>query len=138
MKEESIHADKVQLAYAGILGKATTLGIALIIAGYAIYVFQLIPLSVPIEHVADNWHLRAAEFHQQIDAPLGWSCFSAPGYGDTVSYITLIYLGSVTMLCLFVAGLAFLREKNGIYTAISFIQLLVLIFAAAGIVSGGH
>ena len=138
MKEESIHADKVQLAYAGILGKATTIGIALIIAGYAIYVFQLIPLSVPIEHVAGNWHLRAAEFHKQIDAPLGWSCFSAPGYGDTISYITLIYLGTVTMLCLFVAGIAFLREKNGIYTAISFIQLLVLIFAAAGVVSGGH
>jgi uncharacterized membrane protein len=138
MKEESIHADKVQLAYAGILGKATTLGIAIIIAGYAIYVFQLIPLSVPIEQVAGNWHLRAAEFHQQLDAPLGWSCLGAPGYGDTVSYITLLYLGIVTMLCLFVAGIAFFREKNGVYTAISFVQLLVLIFAAAGIVSGGH
>jgi hypothetical protein len=138
MKEETLHADKVQLAYAGILGKATTLGIVLIILGYVIYVFQLIPLSVPIEHVAGNWHLRAAEFHKHLDAPLGWSCFRSPGYGDTMSYITLIYLGIVTMLCLFAAGIEFLREKNFIYTAISFIQLLVLVFAAAGIVSGGH
>lgn len=139
MKQETTHADSVQLAYAGILGKATTLGIALIVAGYAIYVFQLMPLSVPIDQVAGNWHLRAAEFHHTVPgAPSGWSCFSQAGKGDMLSYITLIYLGIVTMLCLFVAGIAFFREKNGVYTAISFVQLLVLIFAAAGIVSGGH
>jgi hypothetical protein len=138
MKQETTHADKVQLAYAGILGKATTLGIALIIIGYIAYAFQLLPLSLPIEQVAANWHLRASEFHNQLDAPLGWSCFSDPLKGDVLSYISLIYLGAVTMLCLFVAGIAFFREKNMIYTFFSFAQMAVLILAAAGVVSGGH
>jgi hypothetical protein len=138
MKQETTHADKVQLAYAGILGKATTLGIALIIIGYVVYAFNLIPLSVSIEQVASNWHLRAGDFHQKINAPLGWSCFNDPGKGDVLSYISLIYLGIVTIFCLFGAGIAFLREKNMIYTFFAFAQMAVLILAAAGVVSGGH
>ena len=139
MKQETVHADKVQLAYAGILAKATTLGIALVVLGYIVYAFQLLPLSVPIDQVAGNWHLRAAEFHHQVPgAPSGWSCFSQAGKGDMLSYISIIYLGIVTMMCLVVAGFVFSREKNVIYTLFSFVQVAVLVLAAAGIVSGGH
>ncbi|NTU53639.1 MAG: DUF1634 domain-containing protein [Chlorobiaceae bacterium] len=139
MKQETVHADKVQLAYAGILSKATTLGIILVIIGYVIYVFQLLPLSVPIDQVAGNWGLRASEFHHKIPlATSGWSSFSQAEKGDAFSYITLIYLGTVTMLCLAVSGIAFLREKNMVYTFFSFAQLAVLIMAASGLISGGH
>jgi hypothetical protein len=138
MKQDTVHADRVQLAYAAILAKATTLGIIFIIAGYIVYVFQLLPLSLPIDQVSGNWHLRAAEFHHKVIAPYGWSCFTHPGYGDMLSYMSIIYLGTVTMFCLVAAGIAFLRDKNSIYTFFSFAQLAVLILAAAGIVSGGH
>ena len=138
MKQETLHADKVQLAYAAVLSKATTFGIAFVIVGYIIYAFQLLPLSVPIDQIAGNWHLRAAEFHKKVPAPLGWGCFKQPGQGDVLSYISIIYLGIVTMMCLVAAGIAFLREKNTVYTFFSFAQLAVLILAAAGIVSGGH
>ncbi|NTW55260.1 MAG: DUF1634 domain-containing protein [Chlorobaculum sp.] len=139
MKQETVHADKVQLAYAGILSKATTLGMILVAIGYIVYVFQLLPLSVPIDQVAGNWGLRASEFHQKVPgAPSGWSCFSHAGQGDMLSYISIIYLGIVTMMCLVAAGFAFLREKNMIYTLVSFAQIAVLILAAAGVVSGGH
>jgi hypothetical protein len=139
MKQETGHADKVQLAYAGILSKATTLGIIFVIIGYIVYVFQLMPLSVPIDQVAGNWGLRASEFHHKVPAaPSGWSSFGQAGTGDALSYISIIYLGAVTMLCLVAAGIAFLREKNMIYTFISFAQLAVLMLAAAGLVSGGH
>lgn len=138
MKQETIHADSVQLAYAGILGKATALSIVFIIVGYIVYVFQLLPLTVPIDQVAGNWHLRASEFHHKVPAPSGWSVFTNFGYGDALSYISIIYLGSVTMFCLLVAGFAFIKEKNRIYTFFSFAQLAVLILAAAGAVSGGH
>jgi len=138
MKQQTVHADKVQLAYAAILSKATTLSIVFVILGYVVYIFQLLPLSVPIEQVSENWHLRASEFHQNIHAPFGWNALSDFGKGDALSYISILYLGAVTMFCLVAAGFAFLKEKNVIYTAISFVQLLVLIFAATGILSGGH
>lgn len=139
MKQETVHADKVQLAYAAILSKATTLGMILVAIGYVLYVFQLMPLSVPIDQVAGNWGLRASEFHHKVPgAPYGWSCFNQAGNGDVLSYISIIYLGIVTMMCLVAAGIAFLREKNMIYTLISFAQVAVLVLAAAGVVSGGH
>lgn len=138
MKKQNQHADNVQLAYAGVLGVTSTLGIILVVLGYIVYVFQLLPLSVPVEAVAANWHLRAADLHRQIHVSSGWSCFSELGKGDAISYVSIIYLASVTMFCLFAAAMAFFKEKNLIYVTISILQLGVLVFAAAGIVSGGH
>jgi uncharacterized membrane protein len=42
------------------------------------------------------------------------------------------------MLCLVVIIPLFFREKDRIYTLIALLQVLVLVFAATGIISGGH
>jgi hypothetical protein len=136
--KETQHADRVQLAYAGVLAIASNLGIVFVAAGFLVYVFRLLPLSVPVEQVASLWHLRASELHALIHVPSGWNCLQELGRGDALSYASIIYLSSVTMFCLLSAASAFFRGKDYIYTAISLLQLAVLVFAAAGIVSGGH
>jgi len=133
-----LHANRIQLTYATVLSWTSTLGIIFVVAGYLIYVFQLLPSTVSPSEVAMHWHLRAAELHKIVPVPSGWDWIFQLGRGDVLSYASVVYLSSVTMLCLAVIIPLFLKEKDMIYAVMTLLQVLVLVFAAAGIVSGGH
>ena len=133
-----LHANRIQLTYATVLSWTSTLGIIFIVAGYFVYVFQLLPSTVSPAEVAMHWGLRAAELHKIVPVPSGWDWIYQLGRGDVLSYASVVYLSSVTMLCLAVIIPLFLKEKDMIYAVMTLLQVLVLVFAAAGIVSGGH
>ena len=137
MKQE-LHASMIQLSYAAVLSWASTIGIIFILTGYIVYVFNLLPSASTPAEIALHWHLRAAELHKVVAIPSGWDWISQLGRGDVLSYASIIYLSSITMLCLVVIIPLFLKEKDMIYATMTLLQVLVLVFAAAGIVSGGH
>lgn len=132
------HADKVQLAYARVLGTTSSIGIGFIVVGYALYVLGILPSMASPEVVAAHWHLRAADLHNAIQVPSGWNWLALLGNGDVLSFASLAYLAMVTTICLLVVIPVFLKENDKIYTIITTLQVLVLLFAAAGVVSGGH
>ena len=137
MQREKSGIDPVQLIYARVLDLASHLGMALIAIGYLVYVLQLLPLSVPIDAVAGNWHLRASVVQQKLHMPAGWSFMEAGGTllkGDVISYLSIIYLAMATILCLAFSSMTFFREKNYIYTVIALLQVAVLLFASSGVV----
>ncbi|NTW83353.1 MAG: DUF1634 domain-containing protein [Chlorobiaceae bacterium] len=136
--KEAVHATRVQLDYAAVLGFTSTIGMVLIALGYLVYISGMLPSAVPATEVAAHWHLKASEFHKVVQMPSGWNWLGELGRGDVLSYASILYLASATILCLSWIVPSFIREKNRIYTAITIFQVLVLLFAAAGIVSGGH
>ncbi len=136
--KEQLHANRVQLTYATVLSWTSTFGIIFVVAGYLIYVFQLLPAAVSPAEIATKWHLKAAEFHKAVPVPSGWDWITQLGRGDVLSYASIIYLSSVTMFCLAVIIPLFFKEKDRIYTVITLLQVMVLVFAATGIISGGH
>jgi hypothetical protein len=136
--KQQLHANRIQLTYATVLSWTSTLGIVFVAAGYLVYVFQLLPSTVSPSEVAMHWHLRAVELHKIVPVPSGWDWIYQLGRGDVVSYASVVYLSSVTMLCLLVIIPLFLKEKDMIYAVMTVLQVLVLVFAAAGIISGGH
>jgi hypothetical protein len=137
MKQE-LHANKVQLTYATVLSWTSALGMVFIVAGYIIYVFQLLPVAVSPAEIAMHWHLRASELHAAVSVPSGWDWVHHLAKGDALSYASIVYLSSVTMFCLAVIIPVFIKEKDNIYTVLTVFQVLVLFLAAAGAISGGH
>ncbi|TLU81686.1 MAG: DUF1634 domain-containing protein [Chlorobium sp.] len=134
-KSESI--DKVQLVYARVLEMVSHVGMAFLAIGYLVYVLQLLPLSVPIDAIAGNWHLKASEMQQKLHTPAGWSIISSPAAlfkGDVVSYLSIYYLAMATVVCLVFASVTFYREKNYLYTTIAVLQVVVLLVAASGVI----
>ncbi len=129
--------DEVQTVYARVLEIVSHVGFVFLSVGYLVYVMQLLPLSVPIEAIAGNWHLKASEMQQKLQIPAGWSFVSstaALGKGDVLSYLSILYLAMATVICLVFAITAFYREKNYLYTAIAVLQVVVLLVAASGLV----
>ena len=141
-KEKKFPAiDNVQLVYGRVLETVSHVGMAFLTAGYLVYVLQLLPPSVPIDAIAGNWHLKASELQQKLHTPSGWSFLSstaALAHGDVVSYLSIYFLAMATIICLAFTIIIFYREKNYLYTTISVLQVLVLLIASAGVVSGGH
>mgnify|MGYP006269196933 CR=1 FL=1 len=138
---KGVYADRVQLAYAGTLEFMSHAIIIVMAIGFVLYVFQLLPLTVPVDTVAGNWHLNATKLQMKIHHHSGWSCFSDLQtilHGDAVSYASVVFLSMATMLCLATASMAFFREKNHLYLTITILQVLVLLFAASGMLISGH
>lgn len=138
MNNNRAHPNKAQLVYAHVLHWASTLGIVFVVLGFTIYVFELLPLSVSIDDIAKNWHLSAAELNRQYHLPTGWAWVADILKGDILSFASIVYLSAATIFCLVAVAGVFLKEKNVIYTIIAILQILVLVFAASGIVGSGH
>ncbi len=136
--KEAVHANRVQLDYAAVLGVCSTIGMLFIAAGYLIYLSGFLPSAAPASEVAMHWHLKASEFHKAVQVPSGWNWVTDLGRGDVLSYASINYLALVTVICLSWIVPSFIREKDRIYTVMTILQVAVLLFAAAGIVSGGH
>jgi hypothetical protein len=140
-KNEGIYADRVQLAYAKTLDFVSHAIILVMAVGYLFYLMQLLPLTVPIETVAGNWHLSASVLQSKIHNYCGWSCFlSLPVllHGDALSYASVVFLSMGTMICLATAALVFFSEKNHLFLTITILQVFVLLVAASGIMTMPH
>ncbi|HWR01294.1 MAG TPA: hypothetical protein VN371_05475 [Chlorobaculum sp.] len=140
-QREGGYADRVQIVYAKTLDYVAHTVIVVMAVGYLLYMTQLLPLSVPIETIAGNWHLSATSMQAKLNLPCGWECFSAPAgilHGDVLSYISVIFLSLSTLICLASAVAAFISEKKYLYSTIAILQVLVLLVAASGIMSAGR
>lgn len=138
MSENHAHPNKAQLVYAAVLHWVSTIGIVFVIAGFAAYVFGLLPATYPIEEIAGSWHLGSAELNHLYPQPTGWSWVSDILWGDVLSFSSIVYLSAATIVCLVAVAGVFISEKNGIYTGIAILQILVLLVAASGLIGSGH
>ena len=138
MNNNHAHPNNAQLVYAHVLHWVSTLGIVLVVSGFAVYVFELLPLSVSIDDIAGNWHRSAAELNHQFHLPTGWVWVSDILKGDVLSFASVAYLAAATIVCLVAVTGVFFNEKNVIYSIISILQILVLVIAASGVIGSGH
>jgi len=137
-KQEGGYADRVHILYAKTLDFVSHAVIVAMVVGYVLYLTGLLPLSIPIDAIAGNWHLSAADMQATLHHPSGWSFVSAPGgvlHGDVISYMSVILLALATLFCLAVAVVVYLREKRPLFFTIALGQFLVLVIAASGIMA---
>jgi len=134
-KREKTEIDQVQLVYASVLDVVSHIGMALIAAGFLIYVLKLLPLTVSIEDVAAHWHMRAADMNRILTVPSGWSWVQDPLHGDVLSYFSVVFLSMAAMICLVAVIPVFFGEKNRTYALIALLQVIVLAAAVVGIAS---
>ncbi len=127
-----------QLKYASVLQKVSLGGLALLVIGFFVYLSGVLPTIVPVEKIPEYWGMRVHDFVEETGMPKGWSWLPLLGHGDIVSFLGIILLAAGTLVCFAVVLPAFLRKKDTPYVIIVFIQILILLLAASGIITGGH
>jgi hypothetical protein len=68
----------------------------------------------------------------------GWSWVSLFGYGDFINMFPIAFLASITIFCYIAIIPTLLKKRDTIYATLAIIEVLILVGAASGLISGGH
>jgi hypothetical protein len=135
----SVKASAEQLTYANILNKGMLIGIVILLITYAIYVAGVLPTFIPVEDVPKYWGKSVKAFTHDLGAPTGWGWLGKIGTGYYVNFIGIVILAAISIFCYIAILPGLLRKKDTPLVVIVILEVLVLVFAASGILkSGGH
>lgn len=128
-----------QIRYAVMLSKGMKVGLIALIVTFFLYVSGIVPPHIPKDTLSEFWHLPVAEYLHSTGIETGWNWLFLIKKGDFLNFVGIVFLSGVTIICFIGIIPIFLRKKDTIYAIIAFVEVLVLVFAASGILkTGGH
>lgn len=137
-KEDPFRADPEQVLYARILAKGMYIGLAILFITYFLYVFGILTPFVPLGEVSGYWSMSGAEYILESGAPRGWNWLGMLGYGDFLNFVGIAVLSGLTIVCYAAIIPVLLKKGDRLYAVLALLEVLVLGFAASGLVSAGH
>ena len=137
MNTINTNAPAEQIAYANILFYGCWGGLALMFLTYLLYVTGIMEPYVSMELVTKFWSLPVHDYLVENKVPTGWGWTSLLNKGDFLNFLGIALLGGLTIVCYIPVTLAYLKKKDMAYAIISLLEVIVLCFAASGIVGGG-
>jgi hypothetical protein len=137
--KNKIKATEERLVYAAILDKGMKIGLVALIVTFVVYLTGILSPHIPVEDLPKYWGMPVHEYLKINNIPLGWSWIGMLGKGDFLNFAGIAFLAGVTMICYIRIIPIYLRKKDTVYGIIAILEVLVLAFAASGILKvGGH
>jgi hypothetical protein len=137
MNRPDTNAPAEQITYANILFYGCWSGLALMIVTYIVYVTGILDPYVSMELVTKFWSLPVHNYLVENNVPTGWGWATLLNKGDFLNFVGIALLGGLTIVCYIPVALAYFKKKDFAFAVISLLEVLVLCFAASGIVGGG-
>ena len=127
-----------QRLYAKLLNRAATIGVAVLMVGFAAYAFGLIPAHVPVERLPSLWSQPLAAYLRETGTPTGWGWIAHVGKGEFASLAGIAVLSGCSLVCLLAIIPIYFKRGDRVYAAICALEAFVLLVAASGVASFGH
>lgn len=132
------YATPEQLAYADLLDIGVTIGRYLLAGTFILYVFGFTPPKIPLSELPTYWSMAADQYAALVGVGTGWGWLALIGYGDYLNFLGIAFVSSLTIAC-YLGVLPFaLQRKDFVLGTVMLLELLVLSFAASGLLDGGH
>jgi len=126
-----------QLAYARLLDKGMKVGMLGLTATFLLYVSGALAPSIPVEDLPRYWSMPVKEYLAATGIHPGWGWLRMLGYGDFLNFVGIAFLSGVTIACYIAVIPILFRKKDMIFVGIAVLEVLVLAFAASGILNAG-
>jgi len=137
--QKSAGASEAQILYANILNMGMLTGLASLVVIFILYATGILSPLIPLEKVQTYWVLPVHEYLEQSGIQAGWAWLGELQHGDMLNYIPIAFLSLLTVICYITLIPGLIRKKDTTYLVIAILEIMVLLFAASGIVgSGGH
>lgn len=127
-----------QLRYARGLDAFTRVGLALLVASFAVYVFGLLPSRVPVDQLPSLWSLPVAEYLQRTGSPTGWQWLRSLGQADVAGLVGIAVLAGCSLPCLLALVPLYLRRGDKVLAGLCLAEVAVVLLAASGVLAGRH
>jgi hypothetical protein len=128
----------LQNFYARGLEASSRFAFGAALAAFAVYASGLLPSFVPFDTLAALWHLPVDEFRARTGAPAQWDWIRLLGYADYLNLACVALICSVTLACYAAMWPVLVRQGERLQAALVGAQLLVLLIAASGALTGTH
>ena len=132
-----IPTPKENILYADILFWGCWSGLALMAATYILYVTGIMAPHVPLDTITVLWSKPVHTYLDQGHVPHGWGWVVLLGKGDFINFLGIVLLASLTVVAFIPLIPAFLKKGEKVFALVALLEVLVLISAASGLVSGG-
>jgi uncharacterized membrane protein len=119
-----------QIIYARCLNAGMKLSLIFLFITFTVYITGLLPVRITVSNLPVYWGLKANEFIQKTHMQSGWLNLYLMHKGDFWNFISLLFLGLISIVCYFRMMIYFLVKKNSLYVIITFLEILILLFAA--------
>ena len=124
--------------YSAVLKYVTWTGFILLVVFFALYVFQVLPVSIPFERLSSMWRMSAAEANATFQRPTGWDWVNRLGQGDVICHLAIAVLCAASLLAALATVPVMIRRKNRLYAFILLLVVGVISLAASGLLTGPH
>jgi hypothetical protein len=122
-------------AYARWMRIGVGIGLAAVIVSFVVYLGGLLPVTIPPARLPEVWGLPVKQYLAVTGAPSGWQWLHRLNQGDVLNFAGVALLASVTIACYARAVIGLMRAGERVYAVIAFVQLVVLLVAASGILA---
>ena len=137
MNRPDTNAPAEQIAYANILFYGCWSGLALMLVTYVLYVTGIMDPYVSMDNIIKYWAMPVGKYLADNNVPTGWGWATLLKHGDFLNFLGIALLGGLTIVAYIPVTLAYLKKKDFAFAIIAALEVLVLCFAASGIVGGG-
>lgn len=127
-----------QLRYADWLDAGTKIGLALLVATFAVYASGLVPPQIPLSELPRFWALPVNRYLASAGLPSGWGWLKLAGRADMMNFIGIAFLSMVTIACYARLAVTLLRRGDTACALIVLAEIGVLAIAASGLAGGAH
>ena len=135
MKRDS---DVEQFRYAAWLHWSTLAGFLMLIVTFVAYVFELLPGKIPLAQLPGVWNKPAEEYLKLTGMPKGWGWIGMLGHGDLASFLGIAVLSGCSIFCILAVMPVYAKRRDWIYLVLCALEIVILVLAASGEISGRH
>jgi hypothetical protein len=127
-----------QKIYARWLDQGTRIGLVALIAAFLSYAFGLWDAFVPLGRLPALWSLPVDRYLALTGAPTGWGWLALLGRSDYLNQLAVAVLALITVICYLRIVPILWRRGERLHAGMAMAQVVVLIAAASGVLTGGH
>ena len=137
MSTDTTQTPAEQVVYSNMLFYGCWGSLGLMAVTYLLYISGLVTPHVPLDTVTQLWSQPVKVYLEKGNVPTGWGWLKLIGQGDFLNVTGVVLLSGMTILCYLPLIGAYMKKKEPIFATIAVLEILVLAFAASGIVGGG-
>ena len=125
-----------QMRYAAWLDWTARLGLAALLLTFAADVLGLVEPYVPSSLLPQLWTHPVRRFVELTGSPTGWGWLALVDRSDIAGLIGIAILAGSSVLSVLVLVPLYLKRGDRAYAAMSLLQVMVVLLAASGWLSG--